>query len=262
MSNRDDEPSPDTERVARGFDAAYTAVRQSPTYRRIWREVYAEDYPEEAEPFSAVTLTDLRRMARALALGPGQTFADLACGAGGPGLWVARETGASLVGVDLSSVAIGQAGERAEAWGLSERATFRVGEAAATGLDSASFAGVISIDAFWLFPDKPAAAAEVARILQPGGRFVFTTWECRITPPGWPAQLADHHDVLEQAGLVVETYEETPDWERRQRAVSEAALAARADLIAEMGDVADSLHSDPAYIVYRRRILVVARKSA
>ena len=120
----------------------------------------------------------------------------------------------------------------------------------------------MSVDAFWLFPDKPAAVAEVARILQAGGHFVFTTWECRITPPGWPPQLADHHDVLEQAGLVVETYEETPDWVRRQRVVSEAVRAARAELIAEMGDVADGLHSDPAYIAYRRRILVVARKHA
>jgi hypothetical protein len=86
------------------------------------------------------------------------------------------------------------------------------------------------------------------------GRFVCTTWECRITPPGWPPQLADHHDILEQAGLMVEIYEETPDWERRQRAFTEAYLAAQADLV--------GLMSDPAYLVYRRRILLVARKAA
>ena len=113
------------------------------------------------------------------------------------------ETGASLVGVDFSSVAIGQARKRAETRGLSKRATFLVGEAAATGLASGSLAGVMSVDAFWLFPDKPAVVAEGVRLLQPGGRFVFTTWECRITPPGWTPQLADYHAVLEQADLVV-----------------------------------------------------------
>jgi hypothetical protein len=105
----EDDPSPTAERVAASFDAAYTAVRRSPTFRRIGREVYDDAFPEEADPFSAVTLTDLRRIARELEVGPVQTCGDLACAAGDPGLWVARETGAALVGVDLSAVAIGQA---------------------------------------------------------------------------------------------------------------------------------------------------------
>jgi hypothetical protein len=54
----------------------------------------------------------------------------------------------ALAGVDLSAVAIGQARERAEAWGLSERATFQVGEAAATGLASPSLDGMMSVDAY------------------------------------------------------------------------------------------------------------------
>jgi hypothetical protein len=67
--------------------------------------------------------------------------------------------------------------------------------------------------------------------------------------------------MLEHAGLSVEAYEDTLDWDRRQRALMAATLAARADLIAEMGEVVDGLHSDPAYLVYRRCILAVARKA-
>jgi len=245
---------------AEGFDAVYRALPQGQTWRRIGREVYGSDYPEEADPFSTVTLTDLRRIAFELAVGPGQVIADIACGQGGPGLWIARETGAALVGIDISPVAAAQATERAQAFGLSERARFLVGTAEKTGVDTASVAGVMSIDAFWLFPDKPAAAAEAARMLEPGGRFTLTTWECSITPPGWQPQLADHHDLLQNAGFVVEVYEETPDWERRQRAFTASILAARAELISEMGPIAEHLVTDPAYIAYRKRVLIVARK--
>ncbi len=261
MDTRSGNQSQNAKSAAEGFDAVYSALQHSPTWRRIGREAYGDDYPEEADPFSTVTLTDLRRIAHELRVGPGQTFADIACGHGGPGLWVTRETGARLVGIDISQVAIEQARRRAEAFGLAGRAAFIVGDAAATSFSSASLTSVMSVDAFWLFPDKPSAAAEIARILQPGGRLVFTTWDCTITPPGWQPQLADHHALLQQAGFVVETYEETPDWERRQRAFYDAFDAARTELVAEMGDLAHGLFSDPSYIIYRKRILVVARKN-
>src|SRR3712207_6416933 len=75
---------------------------ESPTSRRARREVYASDYPEDARPRSFITLSELRRIAGDLHIGWGQTIVDLGCGWGGPGLWVARETGAGLVGIDLS----------------------------------------------------------------------------------------------------------------------------------------------------------------
>ena len=44
---------------------------------------------------------------------PGEMLADLACGAGGPGLWMARETGALLTGVDPSPAGLAAARDRA-----------------------------------------------------------------------------------------------------------------------------------------------------
>jgi 16S rRNA G1207 methylase RsmC len=38
-----------------------------------------------------------RLITATLQIRPGQALADLACGAGGPGLWMARESGASLI---------------------------------------------------------------------------------------------------------------------------------------------------------------------
>jgi SAM-dependent methyltransferase len=251
--------------AAESFNILFTAVARSATLRRIWRFVYGPDYPEEADPFSFVTLTDLRRIAAELGVGRGQTVLDLACGRGGPGLWIAQETGASLVGVDFSHVAVEHAQQRAAQLGLSGCARFRVGDAATTGLYDASVDAAMSVDSFWLFPDKLGASTEVARILRPGGRFVFTTWEFDLTPPGWPPQLSHHRDLLHEAGFILETYEETPDWRRRQLAVYAGILAADTELMAELGETASrdiiaEARQVPALLGQSRRVLITTRR--
>jgi SAM-dependent methyltransferase len=202
------------------FDGAYASATYSPTMARIYREVYGDDVPPaEVAAFSFVSRSELKRMAHELHLGPGQRFVDLACGGGGPGLWVGRETGAELVGVDISPVAIDQATGRARQFGLEGRATFQVGDFAATGLPGATFEGAISIDALWLAFDKLAALHEAARILRPGARFIFTTWEMTIPLPDFPPQVDDHRPLLLEAGFGAESYEVAANWEERQRGV-------------------------------------------
>lgn len=102
-------------------DTLYARQAESPTHRAIFREVYGAEYPEEVLPLSFITRTLLRRIAQAIAAGPGQTIIDLGCGRGGPSLWVARETGASVVGIDISPVAIEHASQRAREFGVEGR---------------------------------------------------------------------------------------------------------------------------------------------
>jgi SAM-dependent methyltransferase len=64
--------------------------------------------PSEIEPFSFLSLAMLDHLAAWVALSPGLTLVDLACGGGGPGLWLARASGAALVGIDFSPVAVNQ----------------------------------------------------------------------------------------------------------------------------------------------------------
>jgi ubiquinone/menaquinone biosynthesis C-methylase UbiE len=205
-------------------------------------------------------------------VGLGQTFVDVACGRGGPGLWVAHETGAALVGIDFALVAVEHAAQRAVALDLSERARFQVGDFVATGLPEATFDGAMSVDALWVVPDKLAAAQEVARVLRPGARFVFTTWDVGIVPPIWPPQVNDHRPLLRNAGFAVEVYEETSGWERRQRAMYEGIRASQVALTEEMGEIAagawlaeatylPGLADGTDYLAHMRRILVVARKA-
>jgi ubiquinone/menaquinone biosynthesis C-methylase UbiE len=162
--------------TAADFDQAFSAAAASPGVRRVW-ELAAPELPPQVEPFSFVSADLLRHVVQALNLSPGQALVDLGCGRGGPGLWLARETDASLTGVDFSPVAVDQAAHRAALFGLAGRARFTVGDLTRTGLPHASADAVVSIDAFHFAADPAAAAGEAHRILRPGGRLVLTNWQ-------------------------------------------------------------------------------------
>ena len=254
-----------------GYNAVYGATPSSPTLRRLWHE-HAEgpDFPEEFGHISFVTLPQLRRMAAELRLGPGATLVDLGCGRGGPALWVARETGARLVGVDFSPVAVEQAKSRATELGLAGEAQFVTGTFADTGLEANVADGAMSEDALQYVPDKRAAVAEAARILRPGARLVFTAFEL---DPGRTAGLPvfgvdpveDYRPLLTDGGFVVEAYEEVPGWPEPMTTTYSALLSASGALTQEMGQpAAAALFTELSMTLqqqpYRRRVLAVARR--
>ena len=110
-----------------------------------------------------------------------------------------------------------------------------MGDLTATGLPNAGFDGAMSVDVLWSVPEKPAALQEIARILRPGARFVFTNWDRDLSPPGYLPPLADHRPLLDEAGFDVETYELQPDGERLRGLYYERLVAAEADLLREIG---------------------------
>src|SRR5262249_29887773 len=74
---------------------------------RIGCEVSGKDCPEAVNSFSRGTHTDLDRISRELAVGPCQTGANLVCCAGDPRWRIARETGGSLIEIDVSARGFG-----------------------------------------------------------------------------------------------------------------------------------------------------------
>ena len=261
----------DLQRVAAGYDAVYAAVPNSPMLARIWREhALGADYPEGFEHISFVTLAELRTIARELRLDAGSSFVDLACGMGGPGLWIARESGAKLSGIDLSAAAVAGARERAARLDMANTAQFSFGTFAATGLSDAAFDGAMSADALQYAPDKQAALDEVARILRPGGRLVFACFEfdaARVA--GLPVlgtdPVGDYRPLLERAGFDVASYSETPGWRARLTGAYQSIVDATTSLTDEMGvaayssllgEVAVTLQVQP----YKSRVLAAATK--
>lgn len=248
------------ERFEQSFAGPVSAVRA-----RIWQQVYGPEYPGWADPFSYVSVTELRRFAQELRPARGQRLVDLGCGRGGPGLWVAAVTGARLIGIDVDESALAAARDRADQARMTSRASFRTGSFSDTGLPDACAQAVMSIDALLFAPSKAAAAAEFARILVPGGRLVLTSWDYHSQPAGRPAQVADHRPLLDQAGFDVIGYEETRAWRDRQQQTGEALLAAASELASESGGRAAhtraliaEMNATLGSVI--RRVLVIAQR--
>lgn len=259
--------------VSAGYDAVYRGVPKSPTLRRLWHELAeGADFPEEFGHISFTTLPELRRIAAELQLRRDGTLVDFGCGMGGPALWVARETGARLVGIDGALAATEGAAARAASVGMSERARFVVGSFAATGLDTASVDAAMSEDALQYTVSKQAALSEVARVLRPGGRFVFTAYEldvarARAFPVLGTDPVEDYRPLLADAGFRVETYEDAPGWPEPMSSTYAACIAAKDALTQEMGEAAvGALTMEMSMTLqfkpYRRRVLAVATKPA
>ncbi len=235
--------SPDPDPVATGYDAFYASWGQSPTLRRIWREdVTGPDYPEEFAHISFLPLAALRSLTDGLHLAEDQLLVDVACGAGGPGLWAAREASARLLGIDLSPIAVTRARERAPTVGMEGRATFAQGSFDATGLDAESADAVMTVDALQYAPDKASAIGEVARILRPGGRFAFVAFELdaeRIAGlPVWQDPVADYRPLLEHTGFDVLSYDQLPDWQTLVTSGFGSIIEEREALERELGELA------------------------
>jgi SAM-dependent methyltransferase len=257
--------------VLEGYDAVYDALLRGETFHRLWRmNAYGGDFPEQFAHIGFLTVPEAQRLRGLLRISPGETLADLACGAGGPGLWMARESGASLAGIDPSAAGLAAARRRAGAVGLADRARFWQGTFEQTNLADAAAGALMSIEAFQYAPDKRAAFAEFARILRPGARAGIVCFE--VDPAkvaGLPVlgvdPVADYRPLMATAGLTVETYEETPGWQERVYAAF-GAIADNSDtLIAEMGERAAAAAVAEAMVTlqikpYPRRILAVASR--
>jgi SAM-dependent methyltransferase len=138
---------------------------------------------------------EVRELARQARVGPGVSVLDLCCGAAGPGRMITVESGCRYLGVDCSASALATAQELA-------------------GNLPCRFEVVLLLETMLAFPDKVALVREVARVLEPGGRFAFTVEEGRpLTEPErarmpgadtvWLIGLAELTTVLGKAGLTV-----------------------------------------------------------
>jgi arsenite methyltransferase len=155
------------------------------------------------------------RLGRALQVGPGDVVVDVACGPGTSAHQLAWETGCEVIGVDLALP------EEAD----DPRVRFICGDAEALPLEDTSVDGALCECALCTFPDKEAAAGELARVLRPGARVALSdlTANPMQLPPSlaslqaWVACIADARPLdniaalLDQAGLVVEETESQDD---------------------------------------------------
>ena len=151
---------------------------------------------------------EIRTLAHRAGVGPGVSVLDLCCGVAGPGRMITAESGCHYLGVDHSASALACARE------LAGNLPCRFLQARLPPLPEGHFEVVLLLETMLAFPGKEALVAEVARVLEPGGRFAFTveegrplTQQERARMPGadtvWLIGLAELTGVLREAGLTV-----------------------------------------------------------
>jgi SAM-dependent methyltransferase len=111
-----------------------------------------------------------RHLGTLLGLAESDSVLDVACGRGASAVHLAERFGCHVTGVDYGPDNIAAAIEHAVERGVETRTSFQEGDAEGIGFGDGTFDAVISECSFCTFPDKAAAAAEMARVLGPDGR--------------------------------------------------------------------------------------------
>jgi SAM-dependent methyltransferase len=148
-------------------------------YREFAAEVYAEirreEFGEDLGQNNWQTRSELDGFASQLALGPDSLLLDVACGAGGPGLHLARVSGCSVTGVDREGAGLANARRLAREGGLGARARFVEADASLPlPFADGSFDAILCLDALNHLPGRAGVFADWARLLVPGGRLLVT----------------------------------------------------------------------------------------
>ena len=157
---------------------------------------------------SFMRAAEIRTLAHQARVGPGVPVLDLCCGVAGPGRMITAESGCRYLGVDQSASALATARQ------LAGELPCRFEQAHLPPLPEGRFEVVLLLETMLAFPDKEALVREIARVLEPGGRFAFTVEEGRpltrqersrmpAADTVWPVDLAKLTDVLRSAGLAV-----------------------------------------------------------
>ena len=120
--------------------------------------------------------------AERIALPPGSRVLDVACGTGNVTIPLARR-GSTVTGVDIAPNLLVQARERAMAEGLAIR--FEEGDAEQLPYPEAAFDAVTTMFGAMFAPRPAVVAAEMARVLRPGGLLAMGNW----TPAGFTGRM-------------------------------------------------------------------------
>jgi SAM-dependent methyltransferase len=129
-------------------------------------------------PTVALTIREVSdRIVRQVGIRPGEDVLDVACGNGNTTI-PAAQAGGRVTGVDLTPELL-QAG-RVAAAAAGVQIDWREGDAEALPFEDAQFDVVLSSFGCMFAPRHEVVAAEIARVLRPGGRLGLCAW----TPEG------------------------------------------------------------------------------
>ena len=142
-------------------------------------------YPAVGRQF----LTMAARLVDAAGVGPGARVLDVACGTGNVAL-TAHRRGATVTGVDITPSMLELARERAAV--IDAAVDWREGDAADLPFEDDAFEVTLSCLGHMFAADQDAAATELARVTESGGRVAFTAWTPRSGIAAMMGALSEH----------------------------------------------------------------------
>jgi SAM-dependent methyltransferase len=226
--------------MATGYESFFQDF-DSPLMQTIRREAYGEDIGQH----SWVSAQELRADIKRLALSSASRCLDLGCGPCGPLSFIVSTVGCQGVGLDLSASAVRVGRARAVSLGIDALLSVEQHDLnEPLPVPPSSFDAIVSLDVVLHLRDRLILFSEVARVLRPGGRFLFTDagvvtgavsneevrrrsthGHTQFVPPGW------NEHLLEQAGLrLVESANRTANMTEYARGRLRAIRAHRTEL--------------------------------
>jgi SAM-dependent methyltransferase len=137
----------------------------------VRREAYGEDFGQS----SWVTGQEYRRFFRLLELKASDHVLDVGCGSGGPTLFLAREIGCAVTGVDVNEAGIRNGLALAREAGIHDRVEFRHADVSEPlPFSDQTFDCLVCMDVMCHLPDRRRLFGEWRRVLRPGGRVLYT----------------------------------------------------------------------------------------
>lgn len=168
----------ETQRIPTDEDVVAFKSRQ----RSAWA---AGDYPSMAEHIASAG----ERLVDRLGVAAGDRLLDAGCGSGTAARYAANK-GAQVTALDLTPELLEAGRQRAQQEGL--RIDWREGDVEGLPWPDGSFDVVISCFACMFAPRHEVAAAELARVLRPGGRLGVCAWSPEGTIGGFFRTVAEH----------------------------------------------------------------------
>jgi SAM-dependent methyltransferase len=152
------------------YDHAYGNFANS-ILEEIRRQVFGEDIGQN----SWLSADEYRRFFEWLELESSSNVLEIACGSGGPALFMTRTTGCQVLGIDNNERGVANANEMASLQGLAAKARFHLADAGQPlPFQDETFDAIVCIDAINHLPNRLRVLAEWRRVLQPNGRLLFT----------------------------------------------------------------------------------------
>lgn len=152
------------------YDSAYGNFTTD-VLAEVRREAFGTDIGQN----SWLTADEYLRFFEWLELKPSSGVLEVACGSGGPALFMARTVGCHVTGIDNNENGVANANKMAQEQDLASRVRFQYADASQRlPFGDESFDSIVCIDAVNHLPDRSQVFAEWHRVLKPEGRVLFT----------------------------------------------------------------------------------------